>query len=432
MDGQEESQDQRPTSRAEIDADVELLHWTEPPTGQVPRVLQIDDVEDVSDSGPMWRQREADWDEDDFDPSVLADEEEMLGALFQGGTSRDAPFDAEAPDPSPRRGTGPSPRTSSTQRVALQGGVRAEPQEPVSPQGGTTSSQGGTIPPRVGAGQVSRDGGSSSLDIRRRILTGLSLGAVAVAALLVGTRASLALVTLVLAAASVEAFALQRRAGRRPATLLGVVGSVAIVVAAYDKGPSAIPLVWGIFVVLCLTWYLGRAGSTRPVADIGATVMAFSWVGFLGAYAGLLLNPSVFPDRHGIAYLFGALVATVAYDVGAFALGGAIGKHPLAPWTSPNKTVEGLVGGVVAEALVAVLIVARVHPWTLSHAILLAVVVAVAAPIGDLVESMVKRDLGVKDAGRLLPGHGGVLDRVDAMLFVLPATYYLLVALHAH
>ena len=96
----------------------------------------------------------------------------------------------------------------------------------------------------------------------------------------------------------------------------------------------------------------------------------------------------------------------------------------MAPNISPNKTWEGFAGGAVACVLSAI-VVAQIHPWTAGSAIALAVLVAVVAPLGDLAESMVKRDIGVKDMGSILPGHGGVLDRFDAMLFVLPGVYYL-------
>jgi phosphatidate cytidylyltransferase len=97
---------------------------------------------------------------------------------------------------------------------------------------------------------------------------------------------------------------------------------------------------------------------------------------------------------------------------------------------SPNKTWEGLIGGAVFSVVLSAVIVGEIHPWTPGKAALLGLVVAVVAPIGDLCESMLKRDLRLKDMGTLLPGHGGVLDRVDALLFVLPATYYLVRAVH--
>ena len=123
------------------------------------------------------------------------------------------------------------------------------------------------------------------------------------------------------------------------------------------------------------------------------------------------------------------MIAGISYDVGALGFGAWLGRHPLAS-VSPNKTWEGFVGGVITSLLVSVVIVHLIHPWTVGKAAALALVVSVVATLGDLFESTVKRHLGRKDMGKLLPGHGGLLDRVDGLLFALPATYYLVIAFH--
>jgi phosphatidate cytidylyltransferase len=201
-------------------------------------------------------------------------------------------------------------------------------------------------------------------------------------------------------------------------------------VGAYSKGVAAVPLILVLITAFTLIWYLFGIERGSPVAGTAATLLTVGWVSLLGSYAGLLLSPSLFPDRHGIAFLLGAIIATVANDVGALVIGGGMGRHPLAPTISPNKTWEGLIGGALFSILASTVVVGNIHPWTPSNAALLGVVVAVVAPIGDLCESLLKRDLRLKDMGTLLPGHGGILDRVDALLFVLPATYYLVRALN--
>jgi phosphatidate cytidylyltransferase len=211
---------------------------------------------------------------------------------------------------------------------------------------------------------------------------------------------------------------------------LGLVGTISLMVGAYSKGVAALPLVMVLIMVFSLIWYLFGIETGSPVAGSAATMVSVAWVGLLGAYAGLLLSPSTFPDRHGIAFLLGAIIATVANDVGALVVGGWMGRHPLAPSISPNKTWEGLVGGTIFTVLVSTVVIGAIHPWTPANAAVLGIVVSVVAPIGDLCESLLKRDLRLKDMGTLLPGHGGVLDRVDALLFVLPATYYLVRALN--
>jgi len=222
-----------------------------------------------------------------------------------------------------------------------------------------------------------------------------------------------------------EAYGALRSAGYRPATLLGLVGTVALLVGAYTKGPEAVPLVLVVLVAFSFVWYLFGVDHSPPLAGVASTVLVAAWISLMGAFGALLLAPSAFPHRHGVAFLLGAIIATVANDVGALAFGAWLGRHPLAPRVSPNKTWEGLIGGTVVSVVVSIGLVGAMHPWTASSAAVLGVVVSIVAPIGDLSESLLKRDLRVKDMGRLLPGHGGVLDRIDAMLFVLPATYYL-------
>jgi phosphatidate cytidylyltransferase len=133
--------------------------------------------------------------------------------------------------------------------------------------------------------------------------------------------------------------------------------------------------------------------------------------------------------------MFAAILATVAYDIGAYAIGRAMGRTPLSTH-SPNKTLEGLVGGAVVCLVVTAAVIGgfSVAPWGdapggFADTLILGIVAAVAATLGDLCESMIKRDLGVKDMGTMLPGHGGILDRFDGLLFVMPATWCAALAL---
>lgn len=267
---------------------------------------------------------------------------------------------------------------------------------------------------------VPRGGGAAA-----RIVTGVVAAAVALAAFAGGSVTSLVLVAVVVTFAAGEAFGTLRRVGYRPATLLGLVGTVSLLVGAYTKGPQAVPLVLVLVVAFTFAWYLFGIDHSPPLAGVASTLLVVGWISLMGAFAALLLAPSAFPHRHGVAFLLGAIIATVANDVGALVFGAWLGRRPLAPRVSPNKTWEGLIGGTIVSIVVSVGLVGAMHPWTPSSAAVLGVVVSIVAPIGDLSESLLKRDLRTKDMGRLLPGHGGVLDRVDAMLFVLPATYYL-------
>jgi phosphatidate cytidylyltransferase len=180
--------------------------------------------------------------------------------------------------------------------------------------------------------------------------------------------------------------------------------------------------------VACMLWYmLDVVVDTRPMVNIAVTMLTFVWVAFLGSFAALLLRA-----HNGRGLVAGVVFATVAADVAAYFVGNALGSHQLAPQISPGKTWEGVIGGGLGAIVVSVILVSLIPPWHFSSALKLGVVVAVVAPIGDLCESMIKRDLHLKDTGSVLPGHGGVFDRFDAMLFVLPATYYLVQYLRIH
>jgi phosphatidate cytidylyltransferase len=249
---------------------------------------------------------------------------------------------------------------------------------------------------------------------------------VLLAATAIGSTALVLLVTAAITMAGAEMFQALRTRGYQPATLLGLVGCGAMVLAAYNYGGAAFPLVLSLMVIFSFLWYLAGVVHAKPTMNIAVTLFAFVYVGFLGSFAALLL---AYPDELGVGILLGAVICTAAHDIGAYLVGKYWGKTPLAPELSPNKTFEGLVGGVLASVFIGLLIVSRIGPWDAGKAFWLGVVVAIAAPLGDLCESMIKRDLGVKDMGKLLPGHGGVLDRIDALLFVIPAVYYLSVLL---
>jgi len=313
------------------------------------------------------------------------------------------------------------PRAAPVRPRRSPGRRRPEEVAPDGPPGGG--------PPAPRRGRESARDDHQSGNLRVRIGTGVAAAVVGLLAFSLGTVTSLILSILVLTFAAGEFFGVLRRAGYHPATLLGLVGSVSLMVAAYDKGPSAVPLVLVLIVAFTLLWYLLGIERGPVVAGAASTFLTIGWISLFGTYAALLLSPAAHPNREGIAFLLGAIIATVANDVGALVVGRWIGRHPLAPTVSPNKTWEGFLGGAVFSVVISGVVVGQIHPWTPGKAAALGLMVAVVAPIGDLCESLLKRDLRIKDMGRLLPGHGGVLDRVDALLFVLPATYYLVRAL---
>lgn len=175
-----------------------------------------------------------------------------------------------------------------------------------------------------------------------------------------------------------------------------------------------------------LVWYLAGVVEARPVVNVGVTLLGFVWVGLLGSFAGLLLHLP-----YGRHLFLSAVIPTVVADLVAWFAGSQLGAHQFAPHTSPGKTWEGFIAGGIAALVAGAIIGKEVSPWGgVVHGLELGLVVAIVAPLGDLVQSMVKRDLRLKDSGAFLPGHGGLLDRFDSLLFVLPATYFLVAVLH--
>jgi len=369
----------------------------------VPRIL-AGDAEDDDDlevwaglSKPQWREGK-DWEDADFDDaSLLADDGDRMGALDEHRDDRDVfsfgdeeVFDDEVLEPMPAR----------PQMTRIQ--TRHTPNSPVdTPDYGTPAKADRDLPVAIAAGA--------------------GIGLVALFCFSRGPAWSAAFATVVVVLAAAEAFDVFRRAGYKPATLLGITATAALMIGAYVRGERAIPLILALAVMFSMFWYLFGVVRARPARNLGVTLLGLMWVGFFGSFASLMLR---YPNREGVAFLLGTVLAVVANDVGALFAGRSFGNTPITE-ISPNKTWEGWAGGLLASLVMCGVFVQMIHPWTLGASLLLAVVVAVIGPLGDLCESMIKRDLGLKDTSSVLPGHGGVLDRFDALLFVLPASYYL-------
>ncbi len=210
----------------------------------------------------------------------------------------------------------------------------------------------------------------------------------------------------------------------RPVRLAGFLGLAGLLAAAlYGTQFHVLLAAVSVMPVLfALTaWGPPREHATLAMAS---TVLGVYWIGFALAHAVLLRELP-----HGDAIVIDVLVGTFVGDTGAYLGGRAFGRRPLAPRISPNKTVEGLVFGLIS-ALGAVFVAGLYQDWLSSgDALLLGLGVALAAPIGDLFESFVKRDVGIKDSGKAFGAHGGALDRVDAALFAAVVGYYVWYAL---
>jgi phosphatidate cytidylyltransferase len=215
----------------------------------------------------------------------------------------------------------------------------------------------------------------------------------------------------------------------RPLSPLSPAGYVGALLALVGAELGGLPwMLAGVLTAFPLAFALKGISASRrsPTASISATVMGAVWVGCgLGLF--LLLRDL---DRGRLA-AFALLLAVWAGDTLAYLGGRVFGRHRMAPNTSPGKTWEGFVFGTTATVFVVFVALYKDRHSYLSvgEALLLGAVIAVAAPLGDLFESMLKRDAGVKDTGSLLGGHGGMLDRLDAVLFAAPAAYYTILAL---
>ena len=213
----------------------------------------------------------------------------------------------------------------------------------------------------------------------------------------------------------------------RPLVLAAYAGAILALLGARLGG-----LDWtiaGFLATLPLAFVLHWVATTRQSATvaIASTVLGSAWVGL--GLAHFMLIRGV--PTHGQLAGFTVLLAVWAGDIAAFFAGRLMGRHKLAPSLSPGKTWEGFVAGTAATMFVTFVALYKQDYLTISESIVLGAVIAVAAPLGDLFESGIKRDMQVKDSGRLLGGHGGMLDRLDAILFAAVASYYLLRAFGA-
>jgi phosphatidate cytidylyltransferase len=239
---------------------------------------------------------------------------------------------------------------------------------------------------------------------------GLGLGVVILAALLIWRPAFLLVVTLAVLISIVELTGALERGGHRPPRLPVLVGAVAMVTLAWTRGPSGLVLAFLLTVFAVLLWRLGE-GPVGYLRDASAAVLVALYVPLLAGFAVLLLVPD-----DGAARVLAFIATVVCSDVGGFAAGVLFGRHPMAPKVSPKKSWEGMAGSVAACVLIGVLLVTLTFHGAWWGGALYGVAIALTATLGDLGESLIKRDLGIKDMGDLLPGHGGLMDRMDSLL----------------
>jgi phosphatidate cytidylyltransferase len=275
-------------------------------------------------------------------------------------------------------------------------------------------------------------------ELTKRILSALVLAPAAVAAVYWGDAALATFLGAAAAAGTWEFCRIARGAGADPFDAAAIVLAAIVPLVAHAERlyprfelPPAVPLLVVLALFAAAIWRRGVAG--HPLLAVAATVLGVVYVAApLGYGYALRYHEYAVGRAAGSVVVMFPVLLTWASDIGAYAVGRTIGRRKLIPSVSPGKSVEGAIGGLVCTMLFAVAyerlalepVAQLAMRWWWAAAFGLAV--SVAAQLGDLVESLIKREAGVKDSSHLIPGHGGVLDRVDSLLFVLPVAYVLL------
>jgi phosphatidate cytidylyltransferase len=258
-------------------------------------------------------------------------------------------------------------------------------------------------------------------DLRAAVGVGLLLGGLVIGTLVIDARAFLAVVVV---AVSYGAWELRRAIATRGMVVPLVpllLGAVGMLVSAYLRGAEALVVTFGLTIVGLLVWRVadGLAGAAR---DLSASALVVFYPIFLGGFASMMLAA---PDGRQRIVVF--ILVTVFSDIGGYAVGVMFGKHPMAPSLSPKKSWEGFGGSVFTCAAVGAVSLPVLLGGLWWAGAVLGAVAAAGATLGDLIESSIKRDLGIKDMGALLPGHGGLMDRLDSLVVVAPIAWALLI-----
>jgi phosphatidate cytidylyltransferase len=262
-------------------------------------------------------------------------------------------------------------------------------------------------------------------DLPAAIAVGAFLGGSVIATLWLAPRFWVALVAAAMALATHEVIRRLREAGYSIPAIPLLVGGQAMIWLTWPFGVAGALGAYGGTVLVCLIWRLLSQGlQSQPLnylRDVSVTIFLATWIPLFGAFGVLLVYP-----EDGWARVFALMLGVVFSDIGGYTAGVLFGKHRMVPAISPKKSWEGFAGSLIcgtAAAVLAVVFLMHKPAWV---GIPLGIMLVITATLGDLVESQVKRDLGIKDMGTLLPGHGGLMDRIDGALPSAVATWIVL------
>lgn len=261
--------------------------------------------------------------------------------------------------------------------------------------------------------QVSEPPKDSTHALATRIVSGVVYAALFIGCLLGGTVSAALFVALISALCCYEFFMMMRRDGKVPNQTLGIIVSALFPLTALGESITMTALIF-LFVLACGLWYV-YTPRTR-IADVAVTLMGPLYTGFM--LSSIVLLRDAEPGFSGALLAIGSCASLWVSDSFAYLVGRQFGRHKMAPKISPKKTWEGFAGGIVGSVVIWLIVWAtHMFPLSLPFALATGVVVSVLGVFGDLIESRIKRGVGVKDSGNLIPGHGGMLDRCDSLIF---------------
>ena len=255
-----------------------------------------------------------------------------------------------------------------------------------------------------------------------RMLTGFIMGSIAMVCIMLGGIALLGLLAVVIFFASKEYVKILEHKGFYPSLKIMLASEALLAIITYFDRTEYVALALTLCTFAAFLWVLFR-GRQPYIANVSTTILGFVYCGYFPLHLQLLRDISSEQYNDGLGFVVMMFTAILLTDVGCYYAGTRCGKHKLAPVISPNKTIEGSVGGAICAVTGALIVGYFIGvEWYLSG--IAGLICTVFAQIGDLCESLIKRDAGVKDSGNLLPGHGGFLDRTDSFVFTIPVMFY--------